>query len=153
MSLTGCQHSLGRREGGSPVPACPLLQGAADGAAEGNDTATALNWARGQSPAGAPQGALQMESSSQILPVQQLHIHKATKGLKETRMGEKSPELRGEKRPMAGEKVQMKRGSVRIQPMAGGARAEVPWNILLVWEIHSQQRKSGPAQPSRGSAC
>lgn len=38
-----------------------------------------------------------MESSAPVLPVQQLHCHRATTGLQESRMGEKPLKLRGEK--------------------------------------------------------
>lgn len=90
MSWTGCQHPLGRREGGSPPPCLPCAPGGLQMEQQKETTqllleqsSTSTARTRGQSPAGAPQGAVQVESSSQILLVHQLQYHKATKGLEE----------------------------------------------------------------------
>lgn len=104
---TGCQRSPGRREGSSLPALCSRglqmeqQKETTQLLLEQSSTSTT----RGQSPAGAPRGALHMESSSQILPFQQLHYHKATKGLEGSWMGEKSHKLRGEKSLTAGKKT------------------------------------------------
>lgn len=142
---------LGKPQRRIPPPCLPSAPGGCRWSSRRKAQSSCLNRAQTQ---GAPLGALQMETSSQILPVQQLHCHKATKELEESGMGEKPLKLRGERSLTAGEKLEVERGKFRIQPMVGahpaGLRDRGHW--IQSQQSHSLLSQAGD-RPLLGTCC